>query len=94
MSIFTGFKLRTPVGHLSEDEQRALIKFVLARVAVQPDIANEVKLVLEGRRDICNLSPDTLSVLRQITNDFFAAGKPRTDSEPVFAAPIKLAPTI
>ena len=71
--LFTGFKLRTPTGYLSESEQEALIVYVLARAAVQPTIAHEVQLVLDGEQDACDLSASTLGALRHLADDFIAA---------------------
>ena len=92
MSIFTGFKFRTPAGHLSEREQDALIKFVLARLAIRPATAHEVQMVLEGTLDARDLSEGTLAVLRQISTDFVVAGKPLEDRGTVFAHRIQLVP--
>ena len=92
MSIFTGFKFRTPAGHLSEREQDALIKYVLARIAIRPATANEVKLVLDGKLDARDLSEGTLAVLRQVSTDFVVAGKPLEDRGTIFARRIHLVP--
>ena len=84
--LFTGFKLRTPTGYLSEGEQEALIIYVLARAAAQPTIAHEVQLVLDGQRDARDLSASTLGALRHLAGDFMAAGKPRNYLGSIFAA--------
>ena len=83
--VFTGFKLRTSTGYLSEGEQDALITYVLARVAAQPTIAHEVQLVLDGRQDARDLSVSTLGALRNLAGDFIAAGKPRNYRGSIFA---------
>ena len=94
MTIFTGFKFRTPAGYLTEREQDALIKHILARIAAQPATANEVRLVIEGRADARNLSASTLAALRDLAGDFVAAGKSLDDRSAVLARPrIRLVPT-
>jgi hypothetical protein len=81
MSLFTGYKLRTPAGDLSEREQEALIKYVLDRTASQPATAHEVRLVLEGRLEAHDLSAGTLGALRESAHEFIVVGKPLAATE-------------
>ncbi len=74
MSIFRGYKLKTEQnGYLSEKDQDALIKYVLGRAANDPLVSHEIRLVLEGRRDVGELSTSTLALLRKAAQEWIAA---------------------
>ncbi len=75
--LFTGYKLRTPAGYLSEREQAALVEHITAQATSQLTVAHELRLVFEGRKDASEISPATLSVLREIANDYLVVAKPR-----------------
>jgi hypothetical protein len=81
MSLFKGYKLRTPAGYLSEQEQAALITHLTTQAAKQPAVAREVRLVCKGRKDASEISPETLGVLREIANAYLVGSQPRSNRQ-------------
>ncbi len=62
--MFKGFFLKILGGYLSEFEQDELIKYVLVEVKKYPQVAREVRLILDGQAE--DLSPNASGVLRAI----------------------------
>jgi len=69
-SIFKGFLLKTSLGYLTPSEQDDLFRYILGRVRLYPRAAREIQAVLAEELDSADLSPNTLAVLRKLTQEW------------------------
>ena len=68
--LYRGFVLSTPKGHLTQGRQAALIQFI--QTSVSEKHGQELRLVLEGRKNVSELTDDVLAELRKLTAAFLA----------------------
>ncbi len=68
--IFRGFVLSTPQGYLTAGKQAALLAYV--RTNASPSTSHELRLVLEGRKQVDRLEPKALAEIRKLSAEFLA----------------------
>lgn len=67
--IFRGFTLATPDGFVPQGEQAEIVQFIQSNAS--PATTHEVRLVLEGRMAVQELSPGALVEMRRLTVQYF-----------------------
>ena len=68
--IFQGYVLSTPQGHLTPGQQAAVLAYVRQNASLQT--GHQIRLVLEGRRSVDQLSAQCLAEMRLLAEKFLA----------------------